>query len=187
MPRFKNFIPETVLDKAVSVFAKYGYHGVSMAMLVDELELNRASIYNTFGDKRSLYISSLNQYISNWPIPQANGHDIRIEDLLEFTKKRIYQNNEVRGCYLLKAASELGHLDPEVAAFTKEYYQSLEKAFRKSLEAGKKSFANKNLPGSKEAARFLVAQCYVLHNHAVLSSDRKRPRDIMDFTLSLLN
>jgi TetR/AcrR family transcriptional regulator, transcriptional repressor for nem operon len=104
MPRSKNFIPETVLDKAVSVFAKYGYHGVSMAMLVDELELNRASIYNTFGDKRSLYISSLNQYISNWPIPQANGHDIRIEDLLEFTKKRIYQNNEVRGCYLLKAA-----------------------------------------------------------------------------------
>lgn len=62
MPRTKNFNEEEVLEKAVAIFWKQGYHATSMQDLVEHLGINRASLYGTFGDKWSLFRQSLKHY-----------------------------------------------------------------------------------------------------------------------------
>ena len=62
MPRLKQFDEEAILNKAMELFWKKGFHGTSMQDLVDHLGINRASLYNTFGDKKSLFESALARY-----------------------------------------------------------------------------------------------------------------------------
>lgn len=62
MPRPTTFNSDVVLDRAMRVFWTYGYTATSVQNLVEKTKLLRGSIYNTFGDKRSLYIQSLQHY-----------------------------------------------------------------------------------------------------------------------------
>ncbi len=158
-----------------------------MSMLVSELQLNRASLYNTFGDKRRLYLDSLARYIANWPIPESGGNQEDPLNLLEATRKRFYAQPDARGCFLLRAAAETGHSDPEVAQLVRDYYTALEKAFRTSIEQAKTPLRGKVATNSREAAKFLITQCYALHGHAVLSTDRKRSRELVEVALKALN
>ena len=62
MARTKAFDTEEVLDRALRVFWRNGYEGTSMQDLVDGMQINRASIYDTFGNKEALYLRALQRY-----------------------------------------------------------------------------------------------------------------------------
>ena len=62
MARKKEFDEVEVLDKALDVFWKKGYSATSIQDLVDSMGINRASIYDTWGDKHNLYVESLKRY-----------------------------------------------------------------------------------------------------------------------------
>ncbi|WP_244210855.1 TetR/AcrR family transcriptional regulator [Tenacibaculum singaporense] len=54
MPRVKSFNEEEVLTKAMCLFWKQGYSATFFQDLVYHLGINRASLYDTFGDKKEL-------------------------------------------------------------------------------------------------------------------------------------
>ncbi len=56
MGRHFEFNRDETLSKAMSVFWQKGYKATSMKDLVDEMGIQPGSIYNTFGDKHSLFI-----------------------------------------------------------------------------------------------------------------------------------
>ena len=62
MPRPKSFDPETVLAKAMGVFWDKGFDAASIADLTAAMGINRFSLYDTFGDKRTLYLKALDYY-----------------------------------------------------------------------------------------------------------------------------
>ncbi|MEZ6164840.1 MAG: TetR/AcrR family transcriptional regulator [Phycisphaerales bacterium] len=62
MPRPKSFDPDTVLHKAMGVFWEKGYDAASISDLTAAMGINRFSLYDTFGDKHSLYIKALESY-----------------------------------------------------------------------------------------------------------------------------
>jgi TetR/AcrR family transcriptional repressor of nem operon len=62
MARPKSFDEDVILDRAVQLFRERGYEGTSMADLEAHLQLGRQSLYNTFGDKRALYLKALERY-----------------------------------------------------------------------------------------------------------------------------
>ena len=62
MPRTKQFKEEEVLAKAMMIFCKKGYHDTSIQHLVDQLGINRASLYDTFGGKKDLFDSAFEFY-----------------------------------------------------------------------------------------------------------------------------
>src|SRR5436305_13985260 len=62
MARQKEFDRDEVLHKAMEVFWTRGYEGASMQDLVKRMGINRQSIYDTFGDKHSLFLQSLDRY-----------------------------------------------------------------------------------------------------------------------------
>lgn len=58
MARSKEFDEKAVLRKAMELFWEQGYEKTSMQDLVDHMGIHRRSIYDTFGDKRSLFLAS---------------------------------------------------------------------------------------------------------------------------------
>lgn len=51
MPRVKKFDEKEVLEKAMELFWIQGYHATSIQDLVDHLGINRASLYDTYGER----------------------------------------------------------------------------------------------------------------------------------------
>ena len=64
MPRTKEFDETEVLDQALELFRTRGFKHTSFADLVDELGVSRQSLYDTYGDKHTLYHSALQRYLA---------------------------------------------------------------------------------------------------------------------------
>ena len=62
MPRVKLFDEKEVLTKAMLLFWKQGYTATSVQDLVTHLGINRASLYDSFGDKEELFKKSFELY-----------------------------------------------------------------------------------------------------------------------------
>jgi TetR/AcrR family transcriptional repressor of nem operon len=62
MARPREFDEGTVLDAAVLCFGKQGYEATSVRNLVAQTGITAASLYNAFGDKRTLYQTALDHY-----------------------------------------------------------------------------------------------------------------------------
>ena len=63
MARPKEFVEEQALDAAIDVFREHGFEGTSAEMLVRALRIGRQSLYDTFGDKWQIYLSSVRRYV----------------------------------------------------------------------------------------------------------------------------
>ena len=63
MARTKEFERDTVLDDAIALFCDHGYEGTSTEQLLGKMRINRQSLYDTFGDKRQLYLEALQRYV----------------------------------------------------------------------------------------------------------------------------
>ena len=63
MPRPREFDEPTVLEAAMRCFWNRGFEQTSMRDLAGEMGITSASLYNAFGDKRSLYRRALDYYL----------------------------------------------------------------------------------------------------------------------------
>lgn len=59
MPRERCFSEPEVLDRLTDVFSTHGYAGTSLALLQEATGLGKQSLYNTFGDKQSMYLQAI--------------------------------------------------------------------------------------------------------------------------------
>ena len=81
MARPKEFDPRTALSAAVQVFWRNGYEKTSLDDLMAAMQVGRQSLYDTFGDKRELYLSALEAYRGSTQAAMqrlfASGHPLR--------------------------------------------------------------------------------------------------------------
>ncbi len=73
MARHKEFDQDEALQKAMEAFWARGYEATSMQDLVEHMGINRQSLYDTFGDKHSLFLKALDRY-----------HEVETRKLLAF-------------------------------------------------------------------------------------------------------
>lgn len=62
MARPKEFDPDEALDQAMHVFWHKGYEATSMEDLLAAMDINRGSLYATFGDKHELFLKAMDRY-----------------------------------------------------------------------------------------------------------------------------
>lgn len=62
MARCVEFDEQEKIEKAMNVFWEKGYNATSMQDLVDAMQINRSSLYNTIGDKHQLFIKCICNY-----------------------------------------------------------------------------------------------------------------------------
>lgn len=122
MARPKEFTEEAALERAVHTFWKKGYHPTSVQDLVESMGINRASLYDTFGDKRQLYLKALETYretssrdladaIANEP-----GYREKIRLILVHMVTDSLQDPEGKGCFFTNATLEMLPHDETVDA-----------------------------------------------------------------------
>ncbi len=71
MSRSKSFSPAATLQQVADVFVERGYDGTSLAQLEAASGLGKQSLYNTFGDKKAMYLAAVECATSRWDGVQA--------------------------------------------------------------------------------------------------------------------
>ena len=147
MPSPKGYIREEVLDRAIELFRRQGYSATSTAELVEELGMNRKSMYAEFGSKQELFEAALKRYseihlsrvLAPIEAPDADAQSIRNAfDGYASASKTKFRG---LGCLMANTAVERAALDPGSAQFVDDYLARLDAGFRNALENSKKNGA----------------------------------------------
>jgi TetR/AcrR family transcriptional regulator, transcriptional repressor for nem operon len=123
MPRLRQFDERQVLEQAVRLFLRSGYHATSTRELGEALGLNPSSLYRTFGDKRGLYLRALDRYLESEGeraaavLAEPGSVRDRLRALMLITINELpgQTADTTFGCLVLNTASELGASDPEAS------------------------------------------------------------------------
>ena len=192
MPRTKEFEPEAALHHAMELFWCNGYEATSMRDLLEGMGIGRGSFYDTYGDKRSLFLAALDRFERTrtaW-VPEAleEGESPleAIRYVFERTVDSLVSFEPRRGCLLANSAVELAPHDPEVAGRISRYVRRTEDAFEGAL---KRARAAGELPEHKDPrvlSRFLVTNLHGLRVMARAGADRETLEDTVGVVLDAL-
>ena len=136
--RPRAYDPRTALARAAATFWKAGYAGTSLDDLSAATGMNRPSLYAAFGDKRELYLKTLEHYRDEYR-ELARGLLVDDPPLRVFLKRfydaalDIYLAGDAgpRGCYSIGTAATQATVDPKVRAFLADSTRATD-AFMKS-------------------------------------------------------
>lgn len=180
MSRPRQFDETTALDRAVDTFWERGYDGTAVQDLCSAMGLNPGSLYGAFGDKRTLFLASLDRYMETgsrraFDTMASSGSGLGgIRKLFDGIVSAMASGKRKWGCLLTNSAAELALRDPEVAAKLERHLARLEQAFRAALARASRD--GELAPGvGPEAAPFLVC---VLQGLNVLSKTRPRRKSL---------
>src|SRR5437867_6673165 len=144
------------------LFWRKGYAATSVEDLTETLHLSRSSLYDTFGDKRALFIEALNLYservisatartLKESPSPIAGIQKV-FNDLVTGSGSE----TGALGCFMVNSVAELVPYDPDVTEIAAAYTATLEGIFTKTL----KQAALQNLVTKKQPPEQLAAYVF---------------------------
>jgi len=192
MARTKSFNQEEVLDKAVQLFWTKGYNATSANDLVKELGLSRSSLYDTYGDKRTLFVKSLNRYrktvVAEMIKMIDNSTNIKAA-LREIFKLIIEQDIEAKipkGCFIVNSAIELSSYDKEIAKIVALNQQKVEEALEKAILKGQKEGTISNNQKATYLAKFFYNSIVGIRVSMKYSKFRSSLDEVITINLSIL-
>jgi AcrR family transcriptional regulator len=119
MARPKEFDKEKALRKAIRLFSQQGFAATSTDELMRVMHVGRQSMYDTFGDKRALFLEALKIYVTesvhsmNVELQRPGSALSAVQNALAtFAERKDLSSEE--GCMGLNAISEFGQRDADV-------------------------------------------------------------------------
>ena len=130
----KQFDPDEALDKAVQLFWSNGYASTGMAELQAQMGIGRKSLYDTFGNKRELFIKALHSYSNSVPrrlIDQLSKDGSPLQNVRRTmrTLQEWHSKPASTGCMYGGGMAQFGTNDPEMAEILRHHVKGLEQAF----------------------------------------------------------
>ena len=145
MSRSKQYERDDLLDRAVELFRRQGYNGTSTAELVEELGVNRKTMYAEFGSKQELFEAALERYSQKHlsivlaPIERPNAGVAAIRKAFASYAAASEGWARGRGCLMCNTAVERGPLDPGSRRYVTAYFERLTSGFRAALENARRA------------------------------------------------
>lgn len=142
MARTKVFDEQEVLDKAMNLFWQKGYNATSAQDLVDSLGISRSSLYDTYGDKHSLFVKALKQYRKDRIDPvikdvaETQDPEAYIRFFFESIKADVLSDTRSKGCFMVNSVVELAPVDSEIAIIANSIMHDTEDALCRIIEKG---------------------------------------------------
>ena len=162
MSRPKEFNPDDAIEKAMQVFWHKGYEATSMEDLLSAMDLNRGSLYDTFGDKRQLFLKVMDRYCATFVGPQFSLLDQpgpALPTLRRFISGMIegsLADPQRRGCLIANTVVELSPHEQEIAGTLRLTLRMVEDTFFKVLARAKQQGELKPDKDPRALARFLA-------------------------------
>jgi TetR/AcrR family transcriptional repressor of nem operon len=192
MARLKEFDPERVLAKAMNLFWRSGYENTSLDELTKEMRIAKQSLYDTFGDKRALYLKAMAYYRD-----QTNGAMERMLNEIPSVKdgfaRLLYglaaetREQHERGCLLLSANLQRDPKDAAIRRFLQDNQASVEAIFCEALVRAQKQGELPSKDDAAAMARFFVVTIQGMRAMARLKSDRKALEEVARVALGVFN
>ena len=162
MSRPKEFNPDDAIEKAMQVFWHKGYEATSMEDLLIAMDLNRGSLYDTFGDKRQLFLKVMDRYCTTFVGPKFSLLDQpgpALPTLRRFIIGMIkggLADPQRRGCFISNTVMELSPHEKEIAGRLRQALKIAEDTFFKVLARAKQQGELREDKDPRALARFLT-------------------------------
>jgi TetR/AcrR family transcriptional repressor of nem operon len=162
MPRPKEFNPDDAIEKAMQVFWHKGYEATSMEDLLTAMDLNRGSLYDTFGDKRTLFLKVIDRYCTTFAGQKFSLLDQpgpALPTLHRFINGMIeggLADPQRRGCLIANTVMELSPHENEIAGTLRQAIHRIEETFFKVLIRAKEQGELTQDKDPRALARFLT-------------------------------
>ena len=161
MGRPKEFDETKALDAAMNCFWQDGYEATSVRDLAAHMGITGASLYNAFGDKRSLFRRALRRYGER----STRERIARLESTLppkqavraflgEIVERSV--DGDRRGCLLVNTALEIAPHDPELGAEVAAHFGEIEAFFCRAVTAAQAEGAVSSDGDPTDLARLLL-------------------------------
>lgn len=177
MARPRKFDPDTALDTAMRAFWKNGFHGASFDHLVKETGASRHGLYQAFGDKDRLLLSSLQHYEKtvlgdlvrmlsddNAAMPELKQFFQRIADIAR-------HDTDGAGCLICNTQLEFPEKGP-VRTHIKKFFERLQLVFQRCLERAQQKGQLSRDKDTIELSHYLVGLV-----HAISANAQSNPSD----------
>ena len=177
MARCVEFNEVEKIEKAMNVFWEKGYNATSMQDLVDAMQINRSSLYNTIGDKHQLFMKCICNYFEN--AMQELKHKVAKETSAKkalikiITDKADWVVSCDKGCLAMKTIFEIAPQDVTfLGAMSKQndiFIEFMTTIVQKAMDDGE-------MDDSEDAelmAEYIVTsftgwkQSYILHKNPI--------------------
>ena len=192
MPRQKEFDQEAALDRAMSAFWTKGYAATSVEDLVARMGVQRGSLYATFGDKRTLFLSALDRYqrvVTRELFDALEAPGSGLEAIRRFFRLRVegsLDRSRPPGCLVTNSAVELARRDRGAAAKVGGSLAGLEAAFLRALERARAQGELAATRNVRALARFLTSSAQGLSVMAKAFPERGVLEDVVKVVLAAL-
>ena len=192
MPRVKTFNEHEVLTKAMNLFWKQGYSATSVQDLVSHLGINRASLYDTFGDKEQLFKKSFELYrktnregLIQFFQSQPNVKD-GFSKLFENAINEAIHDKDRKGCFVVNTTTELIPNDKNLLDVLERNKEDFETVFFEYLKKGKANGQLKTTQDLKSIASLFFTLYNGIRVVSKVQPDQKKLSDSINVALSLL-
>jgi len=190
MPRAPTFDRDQKLKEAMELFWEQGYEATSVQDLVDHLDLNRSSLYNTFGGKHDLYLEALDRYrqSGNQALKQHLSDAPTALDGIRRAFAAVAEEateNEC-GCFTMNATVERATCDPSTQDRACETFRTMRSLFREAVEQAQDEGTIDAGRDAEALGRYLTNAYNGLYLTAKTCPSADVVQDIVDETLRSL-
>lgn len=192
MARTKEFDPDVALSIAVEVFWRLGYEHTSLDTLMREMRISKQSLYDTFGDKRTIYFRAMSHY--------RKRTNAALRDLFEREKSvkkgfaKLFQSmiretkaQHERGCLLMNANLSRRVDDVELKKFLRANQREVEGIFKAAFAQAKDRGEIGRDKDAAAMAKFFVATIQGMRALARLNHDRAELAHVSAVALATLD
>lgn len=134
----KNFDTEKTLEQIAAIFAKYGYEGTSLDVIIKETGVGKQSLYNAYGDKKTMIAKALKCFGNKTESAQIlkctnlNGRQ-KIESFFETTLSECKGSG---GCLVTNQLLETGGIDKDLQKAASQRWEQTRLIFQEIIEMG---------------------------------------------------
>ncbi|MEM9066192.1 MAG: TetR/AcrR family transcriptional regulator [Planctomycetota bacterium] len=185
--RPREFDTDAALEAAMQVFWKQGYEATSVGQLCDAMGIARQSMYDWVGDKRALFIASIDRYRQLWICGMRDMLSLEgsplgnlrhcLHAMADYAKKP-----DCDGCLVTNTANEFGTGDEEIASLVGSIDEFIIDAFTQVLDRAK---AEGEIPEGVDT-RSTGAALAVLRNGMMVAGRSGQSHESIDRTLDLI-
>ena len=187
----KQFDPEVVLGKAMDLFWAKGFAATGMAELQAAMGIGRKSLYDTFGNKRQLYIKALQLYTRSvvkeiFAELDKPGSPLGNVRRLMHTVQKQHSQPESKGCMLGVGMAQFRTDDREMADVLRRHMKGVENAYFKTFKRAREMGELDQNTNIRDLARLYMSIHQGLALIGRVEESPAVPRSIVNAALAVL-
>ena len=163
MPWEKSFDLDEAVNRAQKVFWDKGYEATSLSDLTKGMGINKGSLYNAFGSKKSLFTRALLSYDRDnrqKSLKALEGLDNPVDAISQLFSGLVDEclaDDDRKGCFLVNTALELPNHDQDIQEMVRAALSDLEAFFARQIAIGQAKGTIPNAVQAEGTAKTLLS------------------------------